>query len=251
MFHFFSFLPWIYSPQTCYKLQSCKPGISQLKIVSKTHNGNIFPSRRVEKSTLLMTNSLDPDRTWWSCSMFVDICLFLFPQSHWRRFVQQRSYRARLQFIYMNWRAVVKVITNSSGVTELCLNPFSVLINFSRNHQWISKNRQSGLKTIRCCWNRREIWMKVWHTSDTLSDVNNSFSVINRSSRLWRCGWRGENIELDWVSSDLMWVFHFTHFRTCSDVAAWQQRTLIRFHRQNLSITPECLNSKELKQAWI
>lgn len=30
---------------------------------------------------------------------------------------------------------------------------------------------------------------------------------INRSSRLWRCGWRGENIELDWVSSDVTWVF--------------------------------------------
>lgn len=30
---------------------------------------------------------------------------------------------------------------------------------------------------------------------------------INRSSLLWRCGWRGENIELDWVSSDVTWVF--------------------------------------------
>ncbi|KAM7382787.1 hypothetical protein PAMP_002497 [Pampus punctatissimus] len=30
-------------------------------------------------------------------------------QSRWRRFVQQRAYRRRLQFLYMNWRAVVKV----------------------------------------------------------------------------------------------------------------------------------------------
>uniref|UniRef100_A0A7N6C2H4 IQ motif containing GTPase activating protein 3 n=1 Tax=Anabas testudineus TaxID=64144 RepID=A0A7N6C2H4_ANATE len=29
-------------------------------------------------------------------------------QSQWRRFVQQRTYRQRLQFLYMNWRAVVK-----------------------------------------------------------------------------------------------------------------------------------------------
>lgn len=35
-------------------------------------------------------------------------------QAHWRRFVQQRAYRRRLQFLYMNWRAVVKVTAPSS-----------------------------------------------------------------------------------------------------------------------------------------
>lgn len=38
---------------------------------------------------------------------------------------------------------------------------------------------------------------------------HSSFFIIwiNRSSRLWRCGWRGGNTEHDWVSSDVTWVF--------------------------------------------
>ncbi|KAM9404075.1 LOW QUALITY PROTEIN: ras GTPase-activating-like protein IQGAP1 [Salvelinus alpinus] len=36
-------------------------------------------------------------------------------QSHWRRFVQQRAYKKRLQYLYQNWRAVVRVrLTKSS-----------------------------------------------------------------------------------------------------------------------------------------
>ncbi|KAK0155559.1 Ras GTPase-activating-like protein IQGAP1 [Merluccius polli] len=31
-------------------------------------------------------------------------------QSHWRRFVQQRAYRQRVQFLYQHWRAAVKVM---------------------------------------------------------------------------------------------------------------------------------------------
>lgn len=38
-------------------------------------------------------------------------------QAQWRRFVQQRAYRQRLQFLYTNWRAVVKV-TRSRDPTE-------------------------------------------------------------------------------------------------------------------------------------
>lgn len=30
-------------------------------------------------------------------------------QSHWRRVIQQREYHHRLQYLYQNWRAVVKV----------------------------------------------------------------------------------------------------------------------------------------------
>lgn len=31
------------------------------------------------------------------------------PQSHWRKYRQQRKYRHRLRYLYQNWRAVVKV----------------------------------------------------------------------------------------------------------------------------------------------
>lgn len=49
-------------------------------------------------------------------------CALLCVQSHWRRFVEQRVYRRRLQFLYMNWRAVVKVTAAvPNHVTEIRL----------------------------------------------------------------------------------------------------------------------------------
>uniref|UniRef100_A0A8B9JXT3 IQ motif containing GTPase activating protein 3 n=1 Tax=Astyanax mexicanus TaxID=7994 RepID=A0A8B9JXT3_ASTMX len=41
---------------------------------------------------------------WKACEPLV-----LQLQSHWRRVLQQRAYRERLQYLYQNWRAVVKI----------------------------------------------------------------------------------------------------------------------------------------------
>nr|XP_054596875.1 ras GTPase-activating-like protein IQGAP3 [Nothobranchius furzeri] len=38
-------------------------------------------------------------------------------QSHWRRFVQQREFRQRLQFLHKNWRAIVKI----QAFVRMCL----------------------------------------------------------------------------------------------------------------------------------
>ncbi|KTF77066.1 hypothetical protein cypCar_00037456 [Cyprinus carpio] len=50
--------------------------------------------------------------TWERPQGFVQNSSFLTHeeiQSHWRRLVQQREYRRRLQHLYQNWRAVVKI----------------------------------------------------------------------------------------------------------------------------------------------
>ncbi|KAI4892427.1 hypothetical protein NFI96_019360, partial [Prochilodus magdalenae] len=49
---------------------------------------------------------------WERPQSFVQNNIFLCHeeiQSHWRRYLQQRAYKERLQYLYQNWRAVVKI----------------------------------------------------------------------------------------------------------------------------------------------
>ncbi|XP_034721405.1 ras GTPase-activating-like protein IQGAP3 [Etheostoma cragini] len=99
------------------------------------------------------------------------VCL----QSHWRRFVQQRTYRRRLQFLYSNWRAVVKI--QASVKMWLESRKYRDRLSFFKRHVGAVIKIQAFFRANRA---REEYRMLVHSATPPLSVVRKFVHLLDR-----------------------------------------------------------------------